>query len=202
MSPSSGWSCLGFPNSLAASWWWTQGSCSDLTRRTLSTSWTYGATRSWLFHSVRNSQIRQPQLQPRLRRSNLASFEYQKKISSRDRCNFATKSMSLQNPQKSIDWLFVVFYFGDWRYAEYLDIGTILHQDQDKNFMDITDDFRGSLLLYTITIPMSIITICFILTFIFVTGGDGLLFKICHDDKTRRKELKKRFINPKHNFEE
>ena len=51
--------------------------------------------------------------------------------------------MSLQNPQKSIDWLFVVFYFGDWRYAEYLDIGTILHQDQDKNFMDITDDFQN-----------------------------------------------------------
>ena len=60
---------------------------------------------------------------------------------------------------------------------------------QDDTLADLKDYFGGNMMLYTITLPLSTITACFILALIVVTGGDGLLFRICHEDKSRKEEL-------------
>ena len=59
--------------------------------------------------------------------------------------------------------------------------------------------FGGSMMLYTITLPLSTMMVCFILAFILVTGGDGLLFRICHEDKSKKEELQKGFRKSKLN---
>ena len=67
----------------------------------------------------------------------------------------------------------------------------------DDTLTELADYFGGSMMLYTITLPLSIITVGFILAFIIVTGGDGLLFRICHEDKSRKEELNQGFCKPK-----
>ncbi len=67
----------------------------------------------------------------------------------------------------------------------------------DDTLTDLADYFGGNMMLYTITLPLSTITACFILALIIVTGGDGLLFRICHEDKSRKEELNKGFRKSK-----
>ena len=77
-----------------------------------------------------------------------------------------------------------------------LDVGTgISHHDD--TLTDLADYFGGSMMLYTITLPLSTMMVCFILAFILVTGGDGLLFRICHEDKSKKEELQKGFRKSK-----
>ena len=70
-------------------------------------------------------------------------------------------------------------------------MGTRNSHHPDKALTDIAGHFGGSMMLYTITLPLTTMIVCFILALIVVTGGDGLLFKICHEDKNRKQELTK-----------
>ena len=50
------------------------------------------------------------------------------------------------------------------------------------------------LLLKEITAPLFIVAMGLIIIFMFVTGGDGLIFRICHERRSKN-ELKSSFKN-------
>ena len=92
--------------------------------------------------------------------------------------------------------ILVIMVIAVWRYVAYLDVGTGSSHNDDT-LTELADYFGGAMMLYTITLPLSIITVSFILAFIIVTGGDGLLFRICREDKSRKEELNQGFCKPK-----
>ena len=95
-------------------------------------------------------------------------------------CGILTESMTLY------------FFFNTHsllnRFAPYL-VMSKSNQDSEK---DVRVAGFNINLIKEITIPLFSVVMILIVVFMFVTGGDGLIFRICLERKTK-KELKRQF---------
>ena len=141
------WLCSGCQSFPAGSWCWTQGCSSDQTRKTSSTSLTYGAARS----GITRISLNVKQALKWISGKDIQTW----KIQNIGRKRYREAYEVLQRKVCVVKYLFkwFEFEFGVWRYAAYLDVGTgISHHDD--TLTDLADYLGGSMMLYTITLSL------------------------------------------------